>query len=94
MRPIAIIGLSLLLALPSLLHADATGGPYELRRTGFSSGAGRSTGGPYELQASMFRPDASTVVIGGNYRLTGGLLVEAGPGLSNLTLFRDSFEGN
>lgn len=49
---------ALLLGLPAALHANATGGPYDLRRAGFSSGAGHSSGGPYELYGSLFRPDA------------------------------------
>lgn len=84
---------ALLLGLPAALHANATGGPYDLRRAGFSSGAGHSSGGPYELYGSLFRPDAHSAATGGIYRLTGGLLIEA-QSTSPLptSIFRNGFE--
>lgn len=80
MRRRTVPWLGLMLALPAVLHAQASGGAYELRRAGLSSGAGRSIGGAFELQGSLFRFDAHAAATGGNYRLSGGLLVETSGG--------------
>lgn len=86
-----LLGSILALLLPRLLHADAAGGPYQLRRSGFSSGGGVSSAGPYALQSSLFRPDAHSAASGGSFRLTGGLRIEAS-GEIIAPLFQNGFE--
>lgn len=65
-----VLALLFLLRLAPVAHAQSGGG-YELKNGGFTTGAGTATNGAYRL-AGAFVPSASTVATNGIYSLTGG----------------------
>ena len=66
----ALLGLLFLFRLVPVAHAQSGGG-YELKNGGFSSGSGTATNGAYRL-AGAFVPSTTTVATNGGYSLTGG----------------------
>ena len=57
-----------LLLLPSLTKAQS----YSIDWYKVAGGGGTSTGGTYSVSGTVGQPDASPVMTGGNYALTGG----------------------
>jgi hypothetical protein len=65
-----VLALLFLCRLAPVAHAQSGGG-YELKNDGFTTGSGTATNGAYRL-AGAFVPSASTVATNGIYSLTGG----------------------
>jgi hypothetical protein len=70
----------------------ATGGAFELRPAGITSGGGYSAGGAFELEGSVGQPDATNRLSGGAFTLTGGIRLERDEGSLPGSIFRNGFE--
>ncbi len=72
----ASVGLALALLLASLVVAGVLAAgqanSYRIARWTVDNGGGVSAGERYSLAGTIGQPDASTVMTGGMYRLTGG----------------------
>lgn len=80
------------LALAGTALAQSSGGPYTLDPQSVAGGGGRSTGGSFALEGTIGRHDASNVLGGGAFELTGGFHQRAQGALGD-ALFGDGFEG-
>ncbi len=78
----SLLGFTLLLVLLLLgvtsVNTFAQAGGYHIAWWTLDSGGGASAFGRYQLTGTIGQPDASTVLQGGAYRLTGGYWGEIG----------------
>ena len=86
------IGLGAALGLAGAALAQSSGGAYALDPQSIASGGGRSTGGVFSLEGTIGQHDASNVLGGGVFELTGGFHQRAQGGLAD-ALFSNGFEG-
>jgi hypothetical protein len=56
----------------TLLSSDAMAQNYSIGWYKIAGGGGTGTGGPYSISGTIGQPDASGVMNGGNYSITGG----------------------
>jgi hypothetical protein len=77
-----------------LLASVASAQPYAVDWYKVAGGGGTSTGGTYQVSGTIGQPDASSVMSGGQYAMTGGfwslINVVQTPGLPNLTIVHNA----
>lgn len=80
----------LLAIVPGIVLAQASGGPYGIRKQVIASGV-VATGGSYRLVGTLGQAAAGPQV-SGNYRVSGGFHFAATPGTGGIRLFCNGFE--
>lgn len=85
-------GVAAALGLAGAALAQSSGGIYTLEAQSIAGGGGRSSGGVFALEGTIARHDASDVLGGGVFELTGGFHQRA-QGAPSDALFGDGFEG-
>lgn len=85
-------GLGAALALIGSARAQSSGGVYTLNPQSIAGGGGRSTGGVFSVEGTIGQHDASNVLGGGVFELTGGFHQRA-QGAPGDALFGNGFEG-
>lgn len=68
-----------------------SGGDYEIKKSSADAGGGHSEGGNFKLDGTIGQADASGLITGGNYTLSGGLW-NAKPVVKDDMMFKDGFE--
>jgi len=90
MKVTRLIFITLMLLIPATLIAQS-GGDFVIKKSSIDAGGGRSEGGNFKLDGTIGQVDASELITGGNYSLSGGLW-NAKPVIKEDMMFKDSFE--
>jgi hypothetical protein len=81
------------LLLSGAAAAQSAGGDYRIEPQRVAAGGGRSSVGEVSLRGSIAQPDASGVLAGNGFEVTGGLHRRAVAAPSAPPIFADGFEG-
>ncbi len=80
-----------LLLLATFLTYAQSGGNFNIKKSSIDSGGGLSTGGGFSLTGTIGQTDASKIVSGGNFSVTGGFWNEK-PVIREDLMFTNGFE--
>ena len=73
--------------------AQSSGGSFRIEPQRIGNGGGLSSGGDFEVRGTIAQPEASPVVSGGAFELTGGFHRRAENAPLPAAIFADGFEG-
>jgi hypothetical protein len=83
--------LSALLLVATFMTYAQSGGGFNINKSTLDAGGGQSAGGDFSVTGTIGQVDASAVISGENFQLTGGFWSEKSVNGNDL-IFKNSFE--
>ncbi len=83
--------LCLLLLITSAISYAQSGGEFNIKKSSIDAGGGNSSGGDFAVAGTIGQADASSVISGGAFSLTGGFWTKK-PVIREDMMFKNGFE--